>query len=303
MKKLLILADKPGKKIKTFYDGLAENLTGEVDVALAFFEDLTLNVKANNVEAHIDSLDCSLRDFDMIYFRRTSRIFLSLACDLAVCLDNWHIPYPDPALGKLGVTGTKLTSYLRLAFSGLPVIPIFYCWHTKIMEKSEEIIAKFGLPLIAKGLDGHRGESVFLIKEREDLKSLVDNNPKKDFFFQKFLPSDEEYRVLVMGGKPGAFERKIRTDPKEFRSNAALGAREVFMDVKEIPPQMREISLKAAKALDLDIAGVDLIVDKQNGLWLLEANRGPGITYYEDRVSPELAAFISFFREEINKKQ
>lgn len=302
MKKLLILADKPGEKIKTFYDGLIGGLAEEGHVSLAFYEDLTLDIKANNVEVTIDSLGCSLRNFDMVYFRRTGRIFLTLACNLAICLNHWHIPFPDPALGKLGVTGTKLTSYLQLSLAGLPVIPIYYCWHTKIIEKSEEIFTKFGLPLIAKGLDGHRGESVFLIRKKEDLKSLVDKDPKKCYFFQKFLSSDEEYRVLVMGDKPGAFERKIRTDPKEFRSNAALGAKEVFMDVGEIPPKMREIALKAAKTLNLDIAGVDLIVDKQNEIWLLEANRGPGITYFKDQVSPELAAFISFFKEELNQK-
>ncbi len=169
-----------------------------------------------------------------------------------------------------------------------------------IEEKKQEIIDKLGLPLVAKQLSSQRGNGVFLIKKIDDFKILNKDFPEREFLFQKFYQSEQEYRLLVLAETIGSFERKIETDAKEFRRNIALGSKEEFIDIKEIPEKMKQIALKAAKVLGIQIAGVDILVDKKGKMWLLEVNRGSGLTY-DPQISPELDSLASFFNQELKK--
>jgi len=80
----------------------------------------------------------------------------------------------------------------------------------------------------------------------------------------------------------------------------ALGADEEYVDAEKMPREMKEIAIKAAKVLDIQIAGVDILTDTQGKRWLLEANRGPGLTY-DLQVSPELDSLASFFTRELKR--
>jgi D-alanine-D-alanine ligase-like ATP-grasp enzyme len=80
-----------------------------------------------------------------------------------------------------------------------------------------------------------------------------------------------------------------------------LGAKEEFMDIKKIPPKIKNVAIRAARALDIQIAGVDILIDKKGNLWVLEVNRGPGLTY-DSKVSPELDNLASFFAQELRER-
>jgi len=216
-------------------------------------------------------------------------------------LNHLGIKFFDSTFAGIGPAGDKFTSYIRLSLAGLPMMPSFCCWHNKIEEKADEIIDKFGLPLVAKQLSSQRGKGVMLVKDRQEILDLVKDFPDKEFMFQGFYESEEEYRILVLKETIGSFEKKVRTDPNEFRSNVALGAREEFIDMKKIPEEMKQVAIRAAKALNVEVAGVDILVDKKGKMWLLEVNRGPGLTY-DTKVSPELDSLAKFFRKEMGIK-
>jgi D-alanine-D-alanine ligase-like ATP-grasp enzyme len=62
---------------------------------------------------------------------------------------------------------------------------------------------------------------------------------------------------------------------------------------------MAQISLKAAKILDLQVAGVDLLFDQQSKRYgLLEVNRAPGFTT-DLQLSPELPAVAAFLKKAV----
>lgn len=300
MKKLLILVDKIGPKKEMFAEHIAKKLAKEDKLVLARFSDLIFNINGKMIEISIDETNYKLQDFDLVYFRRAGSIFLSLAGTIGIYLDSLGIPFFDTTFKNIGPAGDKLTSHLKLSLVGLPTIPCYFCWHSKIEEKKKEIIDKLDLPLVAKQLSLQRGKGVFLIKKIEDFKSLNKNFPEAEFLFQKFYQGKDEYRILVLRETIGSFERKIRTDPKEFRANVALGADEEYIEIRKIPKQIELMAIKAAWALDIQIAGVDILVDKKDRIWLLEANRGPGLTY-DSQISPELDSLASFFKKELNK--
>jgi len=300
MKKLLILVDKIGPKKEMFAEHIAKKLAKEDKLILARFSDLILINEQRKIEIFLDETDYKLRDFDLVYFRRAGSLFLSLAGTLGIYLDNLKIPFFDTCFKNLGSAGgDKLTTYVKLSLAGLPTIPGYFCWHTKIEQKKNEIIDKLGLPLVAKQLSSQRGKGVFLIKKADDFKMLAENFPEGEFLFQKFIPGKDEYRLLVLKEKIGSYEEKIKA-PGEYRANLALGATEEYIDIKRMPEAMKEIAIKAAKILSIQIAGVDILIDKNGKMWLLEVNRGPGLTY-DTQISPELDSLATFFKQELRK--
>jgi glutathione synthase/RimK-type ligase-like ATP-grasp enzyme len=218
---------------------------------------------------------------------------------MAIYLAYKGIKYFDTTYREVGPMGSKLASFLKMAYAGLPVIPSYYCHRSAVTLKQEAIVVELELPLVAKEISSQRGEGVFLVNKREDFVEVVNIHPDKNFIFQKYVPTTEEYRVLVLGQTIGAFERKTPTAAGEFRSNVCLGATEEFMDISTIPEDFKQISLKAAKVLGIEVAGVDLLIDKNGKPWILEVNRGPGLTY-EDPASPELKNLAKFFVQELN---
>jgi glutathione synthase/RimK-type ligase-like ATP-grasp enzyme len=303
MGNLLILVDKLGEKKETFAEYLAQNIPGSV-VALARFADIIYEVDGKNISITVAGIDKDIKFFDLVYFRRAGGDYGSSAATLAACLNHLNIRYFDTAFDNIGSLGSKFTSYLRLSLAGLPTIPSFFCFQGHIETYKEKIISNLGLPLVAKELWIQRGEGVFLIKTKEDFDKLPkqsETGRDHEFMFQKFVESNEEYRILVLKDTIGAFEEKIRTNPDEFRNNVALGAREEFLDINKIPDDIKDISIKAAAALDIQLAGVDITVDKKGHKWLLEVNRGPGLTY-DTKISPELANLAKFFTNELKEK-
>jgi len=297
MKKILILNYTNSSENKEFANLFKNKLADVCKIYSCDFSDTSVFVKNDGIEVMFG--DCDAKDFDLIYFRRVGHTYFKLAAALALCIKNLGIKFFDTGLSEIGPAGNKFISFLRLYFSGLPVItPTFFCPKETILQKYPQICDEIGLPLVFKHLHLQRGSGVFLIKEASQIPEILKKFPSGDFMFQKLIDNVHEYRVLILNGKIGAFEEKIKTDKNEFRSNVHLGALEKFFDVASIPDDIKEISIKAAEVLKIEVAGVDVVVDKNGKAWLIEVNRGPGLTY-DEKVSPEIANFSRFLREEL----
>lgn len=301
MKNLLILVDSIGEKKETFAQLISERISSSgIKITLARFSDITFSLDGTNISVEV--LGENIKNFDLVYYRRVGDRFFSLGGSLALCLNHFKIPFYDTCFLDVGPDEDKFTNQVRLSLAGLPTIPTFFCWHTQIDLYKDKIIEKFGLPLVAKSLGSHRGIGVSLIKKKEDFNDLWKEDDKKDFLFQKYLENDEEFRLLVLKDRVAVAERKIRTNPNEFRSNVALGAREEFVDIAKIPQAMKDIAVKGAQTLKIQTAGVDILVDKSGNFWLLEINRGPGLTY-DTKLSPEFDELSKFFKRELGKNE
>jgi len=104
-----------------------------------------------------------------------------------------------------------------------------------------------------------------------------------------------------LGEKAGVWERKIITAKGEFRHNIALGADEEFLPIAKIPDSISRLTVAAASFLSLQIAGVDIAVEKGTGkTFLVEVNRGPGLTY-DTNLSPEIDEIARYLGKEAEK--
>ena len=300
MKNLLILTGKIGRKRQGLADYVQQKFANQVKVTLGLFVDLIFEIEGRKVAVRLN--DRKMTDFDLVIFRGVGADFLTVAGDLALCLEHLQIEYTDTVFKQIGPFGSKMTALIKLSLAGLPIMPSYYCQRPKIQERMDEIIHRFGFPLIAKELSLGRGEGVFLLKKKEDFNFLDEVEPEQEFLFQDFYPDNEEYRLLVLGYKPMAYYQKIRTDPNEFRANTALGAKEKYMPVSQAPKKMRAMAVKAVRTLGYEVAGIDFLVDKKTQkIWILEVNRGPGFTY-DLQASPELPVFASFIAKKLRMK-
>lgn len=302
MKKILILVDNIGPKKELFAEGIASGLGKNKQLVMARFSDLVFFFEKGKVEVTISGINKNIINFDLVYFRRAGKGFSVLAGSLAPVLDFLKVKYFDTAWREIGPVGSKLTNLLKLAIANQPISPSVYCWQNDVKANINRIVENLGYPMVAKELGAQRGGGVFLIKRKEDFFSLPlkigKRSENSQYLFQKYLEKKIEYRLLVLKDKVWVAETKTATKRGEFRNNVALGAKEEFLDVNTILPQIQKIAVDAALALKIQIAGVDVAIDESNTPWLLEVNRGPGITY-DQNISPELKEIASFFNEEL----
>jgi glutathione synthase/RimK-type ligase-like ATP-grasp enzyme len=124
------------------------------------------------------------------------------------------------------------------------------------------------------------------------LKELPKN---KNYIFQKFIPNDYDWGILVAKGEVVSAERSFR--PKgEFRNNACWGAREVFEKIDKVDDKVKQIAQKACAILKLDWGRADIVIDKITNMpYLLEVNRFPGMT----AGSSEEKAFYKYLKNKL----
>lgn len=299
-KKMLLLVSKIGVKNEYIASYLREKF-GKENVNLAEFSELFLDVDRMHAEIFLKDPKDKISDYGFVYFRGVNVHGYSFAGSIALCLEHLGIDYADKTYENMGPSGDKFTSLIRLSFAGLPIIHSVYCMRDIIDKNADEIIERLGLPMIAKEFVSQHGEGIRKIRERHDLAKLLSETSDKgvrQFMFQKLIKIDKEYRFLVMGDKVRSVQRMYR-DTSEYKLKIDMERQEEFLPVSGFPAGMKEIAVKAAKALNLQIAGVDLAVEAGSGrVFLFEVNRGPGFSY-NTNISPEIPELAKFIREKI----
>jgi glutathione synthase/RimK-type ligase-like ATP-grasp enzyme len=298
IRKILILVGQISSNKETLTRHLKDKLSGSADVTLANISDLYFDIDQKNVYVEINGTP--ITDFDLVYFRSVGTHSV-LAATLSICLTSLKINFMDTIWAEIRPVGNKFTSLVKLAIDHLPIFRSIYIAGNNVEKNKGKIVDKLGLPLIAKELSTQRGRGVYKIAEVADFDKLPEKE-NMQYLFQEFVDFDTEYRLLVLGEDVRVWEKKVVTAPGEFRHNVSLGATEEFLAIKKIPQELKELAIKSAKSLGLQVAGVDISIEKQGlGYHLIEVNRGPGFTY-DDKLSTEMDELAKFLDREANKK-
>jgi len=174
---------------------------------------------------------------------------------------------------------SKITDCMVFSLNGLPVPDTVFVSRSSI-KKNMPIIKKVcGFPLIIKDIKGSQGKhSVLVASESSFLEKIVNLHKNKRFLFQRYIPNEYDWGIMVANGVVVSGEKSYPLNG-EFRNNTCNGATECFVDVPNIPDNIKNIAIKASKLLGLSWSRADIIIDKKTGLpYLLEVNRYPGIT-------------------------
>ena len=153
-----------------------------------------------------------------------------------------------------------------------------------------------GAPLVVKVLEGTQGVGVVLAETRKAAESVIEAflGINVEIMVQEFIAESRgtDVRCFVVGDKVvAAMQRQGK--PGEFRSNLHRGG---TAELTKISPAERRASVAAARAMGLNVAGVDLI-RSNHGPLVLEVNSSPGLEGIEAASGKDVAGDIIEFIE------
>jgi ribosomal protein S6--L-glutamate ligase len=134
-----------------------------------------------------------------------------------------------------------------------------------------------GFPVVAKLIYGSRGVGIFILTDELSGATALDafTSQGHSLLLQQFIETAKDdkrkhdFRAVVVDGKIVA-SIKRNSVGGDFRTNASI--KEDCEDV-ELDEDMKAIAIKAAKAVGLDCAGVDLARDCETGeVYVYEVN-------------------------------
>lgn len=177
---------------------------------------------------------------------------------------------------KLGMPKTIFTNYSR--------------------DVAEVIDHVGGAPLIIKLLEGTQGLGVVLAETPNAAESVIEafNGLEARVIIQEFIKEAKgaDIRAFVVDGQiVGAMKRQAKKG--EFRSNLHRGG---TAKIIKLSNEEENTAIKAAKAMGLGVAGVDML-QSERGPLILEVNSSPGLEGIERATGKDIAKTIIRFVE------
>lgn len=169
----------------------------------------------------------------------------------------------------------KVLTYLALAKANIPTpatypAPLCYKPGSTVPKAAlYRIATELSFPIIVKESFGSLGKGVYLAKDEKELETLANHLIDRPHLFQKFVSTSygKDVRVIVIGGE--VVGGMIRQSENDFRSNVAAGGRAEKYGLSD---EIKEIALKAHRALGLDYSGVDILFGENGKPIVCEVN-------------------------------
>jgi ribosomal protein S6--L-glutamate ligase len=183
----------------------------------------------------------------------------------------------------------KLRSLQILSRAGLGLPKTVFTNYSKDVERTLKEVG--GAPVIIKLLEGTQGLGVVLAENKKAAVSVIEafNGLKARVIVQEFIKESrgEDIRAFVVDGHVvGAMVRTAKEG--EFRSNLHRGG---TAKVVELTLEEEIAAIKAANAMKLGIAGVDMLRSERGPL-IIEVNSSPGLEGIEIATGVDIAGQI-----------
>jgi ribosomal protein S6--L-glutamate ligase len=211
--------------------------------------------------------------------------------------------YPLNESVAIGRARDKLRSMQILSREGIGMPVTAFAIDSSRTDDLLDIVG--GAPVVVKLLEGTQGIGVVLAESAKSAKSIIDafNGVDVAILVQEFIKESEgrDIRAMVVGKRIVATIE--RTGAKgDFRSNLHRGG---SAGVIELSDAERKSALDAARAMGLNVAGVDMLRSNR-GPVVMEVNSSPGLEGIEKTTGENIAkAMIEFLERnaEPNKTQ
>ncbi|KUO88565.1 MAG: RimK family alpha-L-glutamate ligase [Thermoproteus sp. JCHS_4] len=232
----------------------------------------------------VDGLDLAEDVEDGVYLIRTlshNRAVVAAAhveASGAISVNGWR---------ALAAGWNKAVALAMLRASGLPVP------RTRLAPAAPD-----SPELIVKPAFGSWGRKVALAKSREDVEALLKGaDPDEVYLVQERIGDGTDIRAFVVGYRVVAAMIR-RPPPGDWRSNAARGG---LVEGVTPPPEVEALAVKAARALNAEYAGVDILIG--NGAhYVGEVNMVPEFKAVSRASGVDVAAELMEYVHEMEKR-
>ncbi|MEA1956313.1 MAG: ATP-grasp domain-containing protein [Campylobacterota bacterium] len=168
----------------------------------------------------------------------------------------------------------KFKSNIALARAGVNTSDFFLCHR----ENPQYMVEKFEewQKMVFKPLDGWGGNGMALLDSRQTLDTLMpflNQTDMRHIYLERFIENDfTDFRVDIVGGEFIACYGRKASD-RDWRTNVTSGGSVILREAND---EIIDIATRASSALGMDIAGVDILYDKEKEQYVvLEVNGIP----------------------------
>lgn len=195
----------------------------------------------------------------------------------------------------------KLRAMQILSREGIGLPKTVFAKFPKDHEVDELIRAVGGPPIVIKLLEGTQGVGVVLAENFRSAKSVIEafSGVQENILIQEFIAEAEgaDIRAIVVGNRVIA-AMKRQGLKGDFRSNLHRGGSSEPVKLSE---EEKRTALRAAQALNLQVAGVDMLRSHRGPL-ILEVNSSPGLRGIETATGLDVAwSIVRYCLEESEK--
>ncbi len=195
----------------------------------------------------------------------------------------------------------KLRSLQLLARKGIGLPVTVFAHRTGQASHILELLD--GAPVVIKLLEGTQGQGVMLGETDKSAESIIQAFGKLNahILVQEFVKEakGEDIRCLVIGDRVVASMLR-KGKEGDFRSNLHRGG---SAESIRITPAERSTAVSAAKAMGLNVCGVDLL-RSNHGPVVMEVNSSPGLEGVETATKIDIAGkIIQFIEKDATQKR
>lgn len=168
----------------------------------------------------------------------------------------------------------KVTDLTKLSLKGIALPRTYYAREWKQVLNNGQSL---GFPVILKSTRSGKGASVFKLDNASELEQKIReleglDKKAKSYILQEFIDYEYDLRCLIIGEK--VFTMRRIPGKGEFRANFSLGG---SVELFELDEGGKFLAIKALRAVDMTVGGVDILIDKGNNKYILEVNHTAGM--------------------------
>ncbi|MBL8581727.1 MAG: RimK family protein, partial [Rhizobiaceae bacterium] len=225
-----------------------------------------------------------LANYDALFIRETTSIS-NHTYRFARRAQQEGMPVIDDPLSMIRCTNKVYLNEL-MAYNKVPVPPTVMIAGPGDLEMAADSL---GFPLVLKIPDGAFSRGVRKASNQAELKALASKwlEDSDLLIAQKFLPTEYDWRVGVLGGQP-LFAVQYLMAKKHWQivnheraGKPEQGGIKTFT-LKDAPPAVVETAVRAARCIGDGLYGVDL-KETKDGVFVIEVNDNPNLDHgWED---------------------
>lgn len=192
-----------------------------------------------------------------------------------------------------------LTSvYLRAA--GVPHPKVVFAYSRAAFQLTRR---RFPLryPIVVKPWDGSNGKGIIRLRTVAGARSVwrIFRKQRRKGYFQEFVRNPgRDIRTVIIGDRVVGATYRI-APPGRWKTNVSLGGLPKYCQVTDA---MADVSLRAARAVGLDIAGIDLM-EGPTGLTVLEVNSWPNFERFDKVSRCDVAGAIADYLQQRKRER
>ena len=229
-----------------------------ISLQIAFFEDIILRYGTEH-SAHIGTGIPASPDFVIMrgYSENISTHFERAGIPV---FNRWN---------AMAASHNKLRTHSILAHSGIPT-PLTISASRASYEDACTLLGKD--VFVVKQPDSSRGRNVFLVRNKKEY-DLAAASCRGEFLIQEYISASHgrDLRVWTVGDS--AVACVLRHSASSFLSNYSCGG---SADPFDAPQAALDLAARAARAVGLDFAGVDLLFTADGNFTVCEVNGNAG---------------------------